>query len=241
MNVRVPVRVPVRLQPRDLDMLSDLGRSRALSLDQIARRYFASPSVADPAKRASDRLSKLFRSGLIERASYLTPGGDGSDTAHRAFCLRPAGLAALRRRGLAPPHATARRYRMHVAEGRLRHEITINEIEHSQGVRFQRDHLGDGRDGHPGPQADARIETEPDERGRTAVLLELDLGQYSARRIAEKVSALAPVAKRLVFAAPTPDRAAWLAEQAHRTSPYYAERCEFVVIDDLLSGAARLR
>ena len=229
-----------RLQARDLAVLSDLGRSRILSLDQVARRYFASRDVAEPAKRASDRLSKLVRAGLVEPASFLEPNTDGADTAYRAFCLRPKGLAALRRRNLVPPHVTAGRYRMHVAGGRRRHEITLNEIEYAQGVRFARSHLGDGRDGHPGPQADARIEGEPDERGRTAVLLELDLGQYSARRIAEKVSTLAPVSKRLVFAAPTPDRVAWLAGQAHRASPYYAKRCEFVVIDDLLNQATRL-
>ena len=61
--------------------------------------------------------------------------------------------------------------------------------------------------------ADATYTAHPDAHGRTLVMLEVDLGHYSRQRILGKTRTFLanPDAKAILFACPTDQRAAWIA------------------------------
>lgn len=207
----------IRLNQRDLGLLQDVYRSRVLSLDQLSCRHFEGRY-----KAASERLRKLSNGRFIERLTYLDQLDTGE--ARRAFSLTKKGLGSLYRRDLISQEQRKRRFRLKPAPNQVLHHVTLNDLEEQWGVEFEREHTASLSPGNSKVKADAYIKNPTS--GEKPVYVELDLGQYSAKRVRDKVCSLAPEASELIFVTPTESRAEWLEKQANDASPYYSERCK---------------
>jgi Replication-relaxation len=162
-------------------------------------------------KTARNRLGQLSAAGYLRRvdSEALHPAG-GATRQQSAYVLGPRAPAALRLRSLTAPRP--RHAPSHVA-----HQLAVNQVADWLGARLLPEHDTSAASRH---RADGAYIAAPDAQGRTLVLLEVDLGHYTRKRVLGKLAAFLahPDASAIVLATPTWERAAQIgrwAREAH--------------------------
>lgn len=212
---RQPRKRVLRLTPRDTRIFEDLLDRRADTLGSLHERHF--PNNARESAR--NRLGALAAWGYLERCSLphmpdaLAHPGDQQGVWTSAYTLTPKAVAALRRRSLAGSTLRGRSVKVEIAEPAIPHQLAVTRIADILGAGVTAEHLLEGAPAHRRHRPDAAYLSQPDRRGRSIVMLEVDLGHYSRQRILGKVEAFLadPDAKAVLFACPTDLRAGWVA------------------------------
>jgi len=215
MTKRAPHQKKIRLTTRDVQILEELLNRRAESLGVLHDRFWAPGTNRDSARH---RLTRLAAWGFIDKhalqhahAGLLHPT-DNDNGWVTVYTLTPRGVAALKRRSLAGSVLRGRSTKGDIDEAAIPHQLAVNRVADLLGTPLVAEHLlefqGDRRH-----RPDGIYTTEPDKSGRSTVMLEIDLGHYSRKRIIGKVSTFLadPDAKRVLFACPTGERTAWIA------------------------------
>lgn len=212
---RAPRKKPLRITTRDVQIFEDLLQRRADSLGALHERHWPDASK----ETARNRLGALVAWGYLERHGLdhthpsLKHPGDNDRTVLGVYTPTAKAISALRRRSLAGSLLRGRSFKTEIAEPSIPHQLAVNRIGDLLGARLVADHLlditGDRRH-----RPDATYRALPDETGRTAVMLEVDLGHYSRQRILGKARTFLadPDAKGVLFACPTDTRADWVAD-----------------------------
>lgn len=214
-------RGPVRLTPRDVQILEELMNRKAESLGALHKRFWKPGTRPDTARH---RLTRLATWGFIDKHALrhqhrpLLPT-DQHDTGWvTAYTLTPKGTAALRRRSIAGSALRGRSIKGDINDAAIPHQLAVNRIADLLGTAIVAEHLielqGDRRH-----RPDATYTATPDQNGRATVMLEVDLGHYSRKRILGKLTTFLadPDAKGVLFACPTEQRAAWVAHTLRET------------------------
>lgn len=216
MTDRQRQRRPVRLTARDLQILEELMNRKAETLDVLHDRFWAPGTRRDTARYRLTRLAAwgfIDKHALPHRHSQLLPE-DHDDTGWvTAYTLTPKGTAALRRRTIAGSVLRGRSIKGDIDDAAIPHQLAVNRVADLLGTTLLAEHLielqGDRRH-----RPDATYKATPDHAGRSTVMLEIDLGHYSRKRILGKLTTFLadPDAKGVLFACPTEERAAWVAQ-----------------------------
>lgn len=188
----------VHLHRRDLAVLELLLERRVETLDGLHPALFASISR----KGAANRLGQLSRAGYIARLPAAHTTSDGS--VRTVYRLGPKGPTALRLRSLAAEPllngGTSPISAMHIP-----HQLAVNRVADWLGTpltaprRAPRDHYG-GRHEPDG----AYHASQADDEGRRLVLVEVDLGHYSRKRIIAKMRTFSPTPQPARSSSPLP-------------------------------------
>jgi hypothetical protein len=215
MTRRTPHQKRVRLTTRDLQILEELMNRRTESLGVLHDRFWAPGTSRDSARH---RLTRLAAWGFIDKhalqhahAGLLHPT-DNDKGWVTVYTLTPKGVASLKRRSLAGSVLRGRSIKGDIDEAAIPHQLAVNRVADLLGTPLIAEHLiefqGDRRH-----RPDATYIATPDESGRSTVMLEIDLGHYSRKRILGKVGTFLadPDAKGVLFACPTDERTAWIA------------------------------
>lgn len=215
MPSRNPPTRAVRLTKRDLRILEELINRKAETLAVLHQRFWDDGTRKDTARYRLDRLASwgfIDKHGLQHHHGSLLPD-DQHDTGWvTAYTLTAKGTAALRRRSLAGSTLRGRSVRRDIDETAIPHQLAVNRVADLLGTTLIAEHLielqGDRRH-----RPDATYTAAPDQTGRSTVMLEIDLGHYSRKRILGKLQTFLadPDAKGVLFACPTQERAAWVA------------------------------
>ncbi|MEI2700853.1 MAG: replication-relaxation family protein [Baekduia sp.] len=207
-------RRPVRLTGRDLQILEELVNRKAETLDALHQRFWTDKSR----ETARNRLTRLAAWGFIDKHALqhqhdrLLPEGKADNGWVTAYTLTPRGTAALRLRTLSGSALRGRSIKGDIDEAAIPHQLAVNRVADLLGTTLIAEHLielsGDRRH-----RPDATYTATPDETGRSTVMLEIDLGHYSRKRILGKLATFLADsdAKGVLFACPTQERAAWVA------------------------------
>ncbi len=181
----------VRLTTRDLQIFEQLLNSRAETLGTLHEQHWPPGTERDSARH---RLSRLAAWGFLDKHGLEhvhpnlihpndNPDGSGWIT---VYTLTPKGVNALRRRSLAGSVLRGRSINGDLDQAAIPHQLAGNRIGRLLDTRLTADHLievtGDRRH-----RPDATYTADPDDRGRTIVTLEIDLGHYSRKRILGKL------------------------------------------------------
>lgn len=222
MTSPTPHQKKVRLTTRDLQILEELMNRKAESLGVLHDRFWAQGTSRDSARH---RLTRLAAWGFIDKHAlqHAHPGllhpTDTDNGWVTVYTLSPRGIASLKRRSLAGSVLRGRSISGDIDEAAIPHQLAVNRVADLIGTTLIAEHLievqGDRRH-----RPDATYAALPDDNGRSTVMLEIDLGHYSRKRILGKLSTFLadPDAKGVLFACPTNERAAWVAHtlrQAH--------------------------
>lgn len=198
----------VALHQRDVEILALLVERRAETLDYLHGCFF-SRSVP---KVARNRLARLCKAGYLHRESVSLYGSNGR--MESVYTLGPRAKAALiLRRNAAAEAFNGRRFNPTLRAASLDHQIVTNRVGDWLGAELRHEHLlpahGNGDAFRHRPDA-VFTAAQADAQGRRTVFLEVDLGHYSRERILGKVKAFLSDtdARTIVFASPTPARAA---------------------------------
>jgi hypothetical protein len=198
----------VALRQRDVELLSLLVERRAETLDYLHARFFGDWTL----KPARNRLARLCKAGYLHRESVSLHGTDGR--LESVYTLGPRAKAALvLRRAAAAEAFDGRRFNPTLRSASLDHQILTNRVGDWLGADLRHEHLlpahGKGDAFRHRPDA-VYTAAQADAQGRRTVFLEVDLGHYSRERILGKVKAFLANddARTIVFASPTPGRAA---------------------------------
>lgn len=215
MTRRAPHQKRIRLTTRDLQILEELMNRRTESLGVLHDRFWAPGTNRESARH---RLTRLAAWGFIDKhalqhahAGLLHPT-DHDNGWVTVYTLTPKGVASLERRSLAGSVLRGRSIKGDIDEAAIPHQLAVNRVADLLGTPLIAEHLielqGDRRH-----RPDATYTAAPDETGRSTVMLEIDLGHYSRKRILGKLTTFLadPDAKGVLFACPTQDRAAWVA------------------------------
>lgn len=215
MTRRAPHQKRIRLTTRDLQILEELMNRRTESLGVLHDRFWAPGTNRESARH---RLTRLAAWGFIDKhalqhahAGLLHPT-DHDNGWVTVYTLTPKGVASLKRRSLAGSVLRGRSIKGDIDEAAIPHQLAVNRVADLLGTPLIAEHLielqGDRRH-----RPDATYTAAPDETGRSTVMLEIDLGHYSRKRILGKLTTFLadPDAKGVLFACPTQDRAAWVA------------------------------
>lgn len=217
MTERAKHQKKIRLTTRDVQILEELMNRRTESLGMLHHRYWAPGTNRDSARH---RLTRLVAWGFIDKhalqhahAGLLHPS-DNDNGWGTVYTLTPKGTAALRRRSIAGSALRGRSIKGDIDEAVIPHQLAVNRVADLLGTTLIAEHLielqGDRRH-----RPDATYAAAPDdETGRSTVMLEIDLGHYSRKRILGKLNTFLadPDAKGVLFACPTQTRAAWVAQ-----------------------------
>ena len=206
----------VRLTARDLQIFEQLLNRKAESLGAIHEQFWNTNTDLDTARY---RLHQLVRTGFITRHALPHKHADLLPTDHHdtgwvtAYTLTPKGTAALKRRSLAGYHLRGRSIKGDLDDTAIPHQLAVNRVADLLGTTIVAEHLIELR-GDRRHRPDATYTAAPDDNGRSTVMLEVDLGHYSRKRILGKLSTFLadPDAKGVLFACPTQERAAWVAQ-----------------------------
>lgn len=205
----------VRLTARDLQILEQLMNRKAESLDALHRQFWAPGTRPDTARYRLQRLAGwgfIDKHALQHRHQPLLPPEQEDNGWVTAYTLTPKGTAALRRRTLAGSTLRGRSIKGDIDDTAIPHQLAVNRVADLLGTPVVAEHLieiqGDRRH-----RPDATYTAAPDSRGHTTVMLEVDLGHYSRKRILGKLATFLadPDAKAVLFACPTEERAGWIA------------------------------
>jgi hypothetical protein len=199
----------IHLHARDLALLEQLLVRRAETLDWLHDEHFGGLTR----KRARNRLGDLVAHGYLRRTTVPAPTPTGWPQS--VYTLGPKAATALRLRALAGEHLRGRRFNPVLRETSIPHQLQINRVGDALGAQLIPEHLLDVRgrdDRHQRPDAAYRA-AQPDEHGRELVLVEVDLGHYSRRRMLAKVQGFLehPDARSILIAVPNRERAALIA------------------------------
>ncbi len=179
----------VRLQRRDLELFELLLERRVETLGHLHRLAFQGKAR----KTARNRLIRLRQGGYIERVALadideqLLAPGDGEHPVASVYRLTPKGIAALRLRHRAGAALRGRPALADLTDSSIPHQLAVSRTGDWLGTRLIGEHLleSPGRDRRHRP--DAAYHARPDEAGRTLVLVEVDLGNYTRQRILGKL------------------------------------------------------
>lgn len=200
-----PGRAPgrrVALQRRDLQILEELLLRRAETLEHLQQRFFADASR----KRALNRLGELSAAGFVARHWVVLYG---ELDARSVYTLGPRAKSALQLRSLASEAFLGRRFEPVLRCSSIPHQIVTNRVADQLGVTLVPEHLLPAAPSGPRSRPDgAYLTSDADRNGRRAVLLEIDLGHYSRKRLIDKVAAFLQhsQARAMVFVCPGPTR-----------------------------------
>jgi hypothetical protein len=212
-----PHKKRLRLTTRDLQILEQLLHSRAETLGALHQQFWPQGTERDSARH---RLSRLAAWGFLDKHGLEhvhprlvhpndNPTGSGWVT---VYTLTPRGIAALRRRSLAGSTLRGRSIKGDLDDAAIPHQLAVNRVGELLGTPLLADHLvevtGDRRH-----RPDATYTAHPDHGGRSTVMLEIDLGHYSRKRILGKLATFLadPDTTGVLFACPTQERANWIA------------------------------
>ena len=182
-------RSEVRLQRRDLQLFELLLERRVETLGHLHRLAFEGKAR----KTARNRLIRLRQGGYIERVplsgidEQLLAPGDGEHPVASVYSLTPKGVAALRLRHRAGAELRGRPARGDLTDSSIPHQLAVNRTGDWLHARLIGEHLleNPGKDRRHRP--DAAYHARPDAEGRTLVLVEVDLGNYTRSRILGKL------------------------------------------------------
>jgi len=194
----------VRLTERDLQVLELLVYRRAETLDFIHQGLF-SDCVR---KRALNRLGELCAGGILERFDVQTIDAPEPQSVYR---LDRRGVAVVRDRCLAGEHLRGRRWNPILRSSSIAHQIATNRVGDILGTQIAPEHLQPAASASEARnRPDAIYLAHGNGRGMR-VLVEVDLGHYSRRRLQDKIAAFhdRSDAGALIFVCP-PERQAYL-------------------------------
>lgn len=208
-------RSEVRLQSRDLELFELLLERRVETLGHLHRLTFNGKAQ----KTARNRLIRLRQGGYIERVALsgidaqLLADGDSEHPVASVYRLTPKGIAALRLRHRAGAELRGNPRRSDLADPSIPHQLAVNRVGDWLRARLIGEHLLDlaGRDRRHRP--DAAFHARQDADGRTLVLVEVDLGNYTRSRILGKLRTFlaSEESRGAIFVTPTAERAQQIA------------------------------
>lgn len=199
----------VRLHSRDVAVLELLASHQIETLAFLHERHWASCTR----KSAYNRLRALANAGYLTHIKR--PHADETKTwvdtrppSEHLFCLGPKAPIALRLRGR-ESEALARRHRRGgISAALIDHQLATNRVAEILGVQLE-ELPETGKRGQDRHHPDGYYFTEPDQRGRDRVLVEIDLGHYSRDRIMAKTIGFLShgQARSILFVTTTTERA----------------------------------
>jgi len=178
----------VRLQTRDLRLLELLLERRVETLGHLHRLAFGGSAR----KTARNRLIRLRQGGYVERIALteipaeLLALGDENHEPASVYRLTAKGVAALRLRHRAGAELRGRPARGDLSETSIPHQLAVNRCGDWLGAHLIGEHLLDMPAKDRRHRPDAAYHARPDADGRTLVLVEVDLGNYTRTRILGK-------------------------------------------------------
>ena len=234
-------RSEVRLQRRDLDLFELLLERRVETLGHLHRLAFDGKAQ----KTARNRLIRLRQGGYIERVALsgideqLLARGDSEHPVASVYRLTPKGIAALRLRHRAGAELRGRPPRGDLTDPSIPHQLAVNRVGDWLHARLIGEHLLDpaGRDRRHRP--DGAYHARPDADGRTLVLVEVDLGNYTRQRILGKLRTFLAneESRAAIFVTPTAERAEQIAGWIRaRHGDGVMRRVQVLTLDELRDG-----
>lgn len=231
----------VRLQARDLELFELLLQRRVETLGHIHLSLFGHTSEAV----ARNRLVRLRQGGYLQRIavtgldSAVLTGGDLEHKVFSVYELTPKGLAALRLRHRAGAELRGRPAQGGLTHSSIPHQLAVNRCGDWLGTALIGEHLLDSPAKDRRHRPDAAYLGAADSSGRSLVLLEVDLGNYTRSRILGKVRTFLAddQARGALFVTPNAERAAqvagWIRE---RHGDAALQRIQVVTFSELQAG-----
>ena len=234
-------RSEVRLQRRDLELFELLLERRVETLGHLHRLAFDGKAQ----KTARNRLIRLRQGGYIERVALsgideqLLAPGDSAHPVASVYRLTPKGIAALRLRHRAGAELRGRGRLSDLTDSSIPHQLAVGRVGDWLGTRLIGEHLLDCAGKHRRHRPDAAYHAHPDADGRTLVLVEVDLGNYTRQRILGKLRTfLANEESRgAIFVSPDTARAEQVAGWIRaRHGDGVMRRVQVLTLDELRDG-----